>query len=424
MRRRTMLTGSVSAAIAPLLAACGALEPGDDDPHTIVVHNMITAGSASAGVYDGMCRRFRRANPGVKVKNLVSGGTDLVNVYETARLAHKEADIVMVNLAEKTLSWTDLNATVPVNRYLDAWGLRPVLLPEAVDEWTDSRGRIAGFPWSGFTWPVAYNTALLRHYGVARPPTTTEEMVEAARKVHAGGGKGLVSIGGNDWSGQKLVMQIMQAYLPPSRAQRLFTHAGYAADALAVRGLEVFTRLRDAGVFFKGAQGLNSDTMNTDYYTGQAPAISAISSTLSNVPPKIAATTELGGWPVPPGGVYRRPTAFRGYTSTGIWISPNGLKKIGLVERFVKFLFQPATLTAFTQDSGQVNAVKGVVRTPKFPLVSESVALPPSKVEYALMPDLYVPAAVSQPLIRATSLAFSPGRSAHAIAADLDRAYR
>lgn len=66
--------------------------------------------------------------------------------------------------------------------------------------------------------------------------------------------------------------------------------------------------------------------MNTDYYTGRAPAISAISSTLINVPEKIAAVTELGGWPTPPGGVYDKPTAFRGYTATGIWLSPRGLK--------------------------------------------------------------------------------------------------
>lgn len=424
MRRRTLLIGSVSATLAPVLAGCGALSPGDDDPNTLVVHNMLTAGSETAAVYDRVCGQFEHDNPGARIKNLVSGGTDLINVYETARLAHKEADLVMVNLAEKSLSWTALGATVPVGRYLDEWGLREVILPQALKEWTDSRGRVAGFPWNGFTWPVAYNTRLLKHYGVPRVPVTTDELTAAARRVRAGGGKGLVSIGGNDWSGQKLLMQIMQGYLPPARAARLFRHGGYAADPLALRGLELFTRLRDAGVFFQGAQGLNSDSMKTDYYTGRAPAVSAISSTLGEVPEEVAAVTELGGWPVPPGGVYRKPTALRGYTSTGIWISPNGLKKTGLVRRFVTFLYRPANSRAFVRDAGQVMAVRGATDSPRFPLVSQSVRLPPSRIEYAVMPDSYVPPSVSQPLIRASSLAYAPGRGARSIAAALDTAYR
>ncbi|MFB7652493.1 MULTISPECIES: ABC transporter substrate-binding protein [unclassified Streptomyces] len=424
MRRRNLLKGSVSATLAPVLAGCGALSPDDDDPNTLVVHNMLTAGSANATVYDRLCDQFERGNRGSRIKNLVSGGTDLINVYETARLAHEEADVVMVNLAEKSLSWTDLKATVPVNRYLDVWGLRDVFLPQALEEWTDARGRIAGFPWNGFTWPVAYNTDLLRRYGIPRVPVTTEELVTAARKVRAAGGRGLVSIGGNDWSGQKLLMQIMQAYLPAEDAARLFRQAGFAADPRAVRGLELFTRLRDAGVFFKGAQGLSADSMNTDYYTGRAPAISAISSTLINVPPKIAAVTELGGWPVPPDGVYHAPTAFRGYTATGIWISPNGVKKIDLVRRFITFLYRPASSRAFVEDAGQVMAVCGATESPRFPLVSASLRLPDARIDYAVLPDLYVPPAVSQPLIRASSLAYQPGRGADSIAAAMDAAYR
>ncbi|WP_343244703.1 ABC transporter substrate-binding protein [Streptomyces sp. SID11385] len=422
MRRRTLLLGSVSAAAPVLLTGCGRLDPGDDDPRTLVVHHMLTAGSPMAKVYERLCRDFTRAHPGSHVKNVVSGGTDLINVYETARLAHKEADVVLTNLAEKTLSWTGYKATVPVNRYLDAWGLRDRFLPQALKEWTDEKGRVAGFPWTGFTWPVVYNKAVLAKYGIDEIPTTTEELVDAARLARKHGAKGFVSIGGNDWSGQKLLLQIMQAYLPASRAERLFRHGGYAREPLAVRGLELFTKLRDAGVFFKGAQGLNSDSMNTDYYTGRAPAISAISSTLSSVPADVVKNTVVGGWPVPPGGVHHKPTAFRGYTSTGVWISPNGEKKIDLVEKFVRFLYEPANTRALTREAGQVVGVRETTSAPDFPLVSESIDLG-DRVDYALMPDSYVPPAVSQPLIRATSLAYTPGTSARSIASALDHAY-
>lgn len=69
-------------------------------------------------------------------------------------------------------------------------------------------------------------------------------------------------------------------------------------------------------------------------------------------------------------------------------------------------------------------AVRGATESPRFPLVSESVRLPESRIAYAVMPDLHVPPAVSQLLIRASSLAYVPGRGAHSIATALDAAYR
>ncbi|MDT0323076.1 ABC transporter substrate-binding protein [Streptomyces millisiae] len=424
MRRRVMLAGTISAILAPALSGCGALDPGDDDPETLVFHHSLTAGSASFAVYDAVRAEFERENPGARVKDLVSGGTDLINVYETARLAGKEADVVLVNLAEKSLSWTDYDATVPVGGYLERWGLRDRVLPQALPEWTDAEGRLVGFPWSGFSWPVAFNTRLLEAAGVSGVPRTAAQLVDAADRVRARGARGLVSIGGNDWSGQKLLMQIMQAHLPPERARRLFAEAGFASDAQALRGLEHFVELRDAGVFFDGAQGINADSMNSDFYTGQAAVVSMISGSLASVPPEVADVVELGGWPVPAGGVYDKPTALRGYTSAGLWISPNGEEKIDLVERFIRHLYREATAQRFVREAGEVLALRGPAESPDFPLVAAAVNLPESAVSYAVLPDLHVPPAVSQPLIRATSLAFTPGRDAQSIAADLDTAYR
>lgn len=424
MRRRTLFAGAVSAALAPALTGCGALSPGNDDPDTLVVHSMFTAGSEGARTFLALQRKFERRYPGKRIKNLYSGGTDLINVYETARLAEKEADVAITNLAEKTLDWTRLGATVPVQDYLRKWGLRDRVLPQALTEWTDAKGRTHGFPWAGFTWPVAYNTDLLREYGVDRIPQTTDELIRAGRQVRKRGGKGLVSIGGNDWSGQKLLMQIMQGYLEPARARRLFSRGGYVDDRDALRGLELFVELRDAGVFFRGAQGLNSNTMNTDFYTGQAPMISCISSTLVSVPEKIAKVTELGGWPVPEGGTYRRPTMMRGYTANGIWVSPNGTKKLDLVRKFVSVMYERSSAEQVVRDAGEVSALRADSDTPKYPLLGESVELAEPEVEFAVMPDLYVPPAVSQPLIRASSVAFTPGKSARTVAAALDTAYR
>lgn len=46
------------------------------------------------------------------------------------------------------------------------------------------------------------------------------------------------------------------------------------------------------------------------------------------------------------------------------------------------------------------------------------------RVSQVLLPDLYVPPTATQPLITATSTAFTPGTSAAAVRSALESAYR
>lgn len=420
-RRGLLAAGSgLAAAALPALAGCSSLAAADSDPDTLVVHTQLGTTAPGSPTYLSALDRFRKENPGLKVKNLINGD-DLGQVYETSRLARKEADVVMVNLYDKTLAWTDVDATVDVGPYLDEWGLRERVLPAALAAWTDARGRVRAFPYFATNWPVAYNRALLDRAGVDAVPTTGDQLIAAARRLRA---KGIapVTVGGNDWTGQKLLAQIIQTYLTEDEARHVYSTGDFGGRAVR-DGIDYFVALRDAGVFADKAQGLTSDSMTTQFNTEEAAIQSAMSSALAKVPEEVARHTEVGGWPLGPGAAHDRPTVIRAFTLIGFWISPNGVRKIGHVEKFLRFMYRPDTVSRFVTESGRDMAVRTDTVSTGFPLVAAAQRLG-GDVSQVLLPDVYVPPAATQPLITATSTAFTRGTGAAEVRALLEAAYR
>lgn len=413
-------SGLAAATALPALSGCSLLAAEDSDPHTLVVHSQLGTTSPGSPTYLAGLDRFRKENPGLKVKNLINGD-DLAQVYETSRLARKEPDVVMVNLYDKTLAWTDVGATVDVKGYLDDWGLRDRVRPEALAAWTDAKGRLRAFPYFATNWPIAYNRALLVRAGVDAIPTTGDELIAAARKLRA---KGIapVTVGGNDWTGQKLLAQIIQTFLTEDEAKHVYATGDFGGRG-AREGIEYFVTLRDAGVFADKAQGLTSDLMTTQFNTESAAMESAMSSALAKVPEKVARHTEVGGWPLADGAVHAKPTILRTYTLIGFWISPNGAKKIDAVEKFLRFMYRPDTVSRFIKESGRDMALRSDTVSTDFPLVAAAQKLG-SDVSQVLLPDVYVPPAATQPLITATSTSFTRGTSAAKVRAALETAYR
>ncbi|WP_328325495.1 MULTISPECIES: ABC transporter substrate-binding protein [unclassified Streptomyces] len=413
---------AVAAGVAvPGLSGCGMLGGDESDPDTLVVHSSLGGTAPGSATYRAVLDMFRKENPGLKVKSLINGD-ELGQVYETSRLAHKEADVVMVNLYDKTVSWTELGATVTVNGYLDDWDLRKRILPAALAEWTDEKGRLRALPYIASNWPVAFNRGLLRAAGVEDIPLTGDALIAAARKLRAKG-TAPVTIGGNDWTGQKLLAQIIQSFLTADQAKKLYATGDFSGIKGAREGIEYFAELRDAGVFTDKAQGLTTDSMTTQFNTGAAAMQSAMSSALARVPDNVASHTDVGGWPLPPGAVHDKPTILRTFTVNGFWVSPNGTRKIGTVEKFVRFMYRPEVVSRFVSEGGRDMAVRTDTLSDRFPLVAKAQQLG-STVSQVVLPDLYVPPSAVQPMIQATSTAFTPGVSSRRILSALQGAYR
>jgi multiple sugar transport system substrate-binding protein len=56
-------------------------------------------------------------------------------------------------------------------------------------------------------------------------------------------------------------------------------------------------------------------------------------------------------------------------------------------------------------------------------MLQQAVSDLDDRVTYAVMPDTAIPGPVADPMIRATSLAYSPGNDADAVCGGIDAAY-
>lgn len=408
-----------------LLPACGSGSSSGSDQVTLNLLHSWAKSDPTGAAFQDLLTQFHTAHPNITIKQTINV-EDLGNVYETSFVAGNEADVIMTNLIGQPLSWIKKKAVVPVQDYLQQWGLKDRILPTALQQWTTSDGQLQGFPYNGFKWPVWYNMGLLKQAGINEVPTTTDQLIADAQKLRAAG-IGPMVIGGNDWSGNKLFSQVVESYLSDSEAKTLFTQGNYCGNPNGRKGVQLFTTLRDAGVFVDSAAGLNADNMDALFYTGKAAIMPAGSWAFKAAPTSLTANGNvyLGGLPVPGDGAVSKPSAYEGYTGTGVWISPNGQKKIDAVRTFVSFLYDPTSIAHLVEKGGMVPAVQNVQldKDKVSPLLDQATNQLDGRVSYVLMPDTYVPAAVQDKFIRASSQAFIKGQTVDQICSAIQGAY-
>lgn len=342
-------------ALAFSLAACGSGgQSGSSDSIDVVTR--WSAGNSAAAAQSRVFASFT-AETGVKV-NATDGLETIDDQVENAVAAGKSPDLVIVNLYDKTLGWLDAGVTVPADQYVKEWGLADRIKPAALDEWRTGSapgGKLQGLPFSGFSWPVWYNTDLLKKAGVDAVPTTTDQLITAAGKLRAAGIQPL-TVGGNDWTGQKLFYQIAQSYTDAATMEKVMKNGGYCATPSVLNGIRLFTKLRDAGVFADNAAGLVADSMYASYYSGKAAMMSAGSWAYTEAAASgtgIQQHTTLAGLPLPAGSAFGKPTALQGFTGVGFMITKRGAQpdRIDKVRKLVTKFYADATVGDFVKDA-------------------------------------------------------------------------
>ena len=347
---------------------------------------------------------------------------DLPEVYETAVLAGEPPDIVFVNLFGRPLQWLAEGATVPVTSLMEEWGLSEQVNELALVDWTHEDGELQGFPYFGFKWPVWYNNAQLTEAGVTELPTSTDDLIAATSALDEAGFGG-IAVGGSDWSGNKLFWQILQAYLSNEAAIDMFRSGDFSGDEVR-KGIDLFVALRDAGIFVESVEGLTSDTMTAQFFAEDAAIMPSGSWAFEGTPEDLIESVEIGGFPNPSDGVWDKPTAYAGYTSSGWWLSPDASDRIDAAHSFIEFMYRPETAALFA-DQGLVMALNDVPIDEETlnPLLVSSLTDLDDRVSYVVLPDLYIPTAVLTATERVTSLAYTPGTSADDILEGLEAAY-
>jgi len=410
--------------LAPTLTACGS-DDAESGGGSIDVVTRWTSGNSAAAAQKRVFDAFT-AETGITI-NVTEGLETIDDQVENAVAAGKSPDLVIVNLFDKTLGWLDAGVTVPADDYVKDWGLADRMKPDALDEWRVggvAGGELQGLPFSGFSWPLWYNTELLTKAGVTEIPKTTDDLLAAARKLRAAG-IGPVAVGGNDWTGQKLFYQVAQSFTDAATMQKVMKEGGYCATPSVVQGIELFTTLRDGGVFVDNAAGLIADDMYASYYSGQSAIMSAGSWAYTESAASgtgIEKKTTLGGFPVPSGSTFQKPTAYQGFTGVGFMITKQGAEPdhIDKVRQLVTKFYAEATVGDFVKDASILPPVTGdFAASATDPLLAQSLKLD-AAVDYAVVPDVWIGSA-SDPIIQVLTGAY--GKSTpQQICAGLDTA--
>ena len=420
---RAVVSIAVSAALLTTVAACSSSSGSGATSSELTILSGNGAATPPGKVLQSIVDNFTK-NTGIKVKVLANSSQDAKSYYESSVLAHKEADIALFNLDAESTTWVKKKAVVPVTQYFKQWGLDKQVNADAVKDWTKD-GQLQAFPYLSFQWPLLYNTSLLSKAGVNGIPASYDDLVAASKKLTAAGITPM-AIGGNDWSGEKLFFQIAQSYLSQKDATKLFQKGGYCASADAMKGIKTFVELRDAGMFGSNAQGLSVDNMNAAYNGGKAAIEPQGSWGFTAIPADVASATKLGGLPTPSGSVFTKPTAYQGTIGVAAWLSPSGEKKIAAVEKFIKALYAPESASKWPLTTGDLVNVKlsDSQLSSASPLLKDALTTLPSKVDYAVLPDDYLPNAVGTAINPVTSKAFTAGTSAQDICSGLDALYK
>jgi multiple sugar transport system substrate-binding protein len=391
------------------------------EPVTLTLWHNWGPDDAKGPAMQSVLKDFMAANPDIIIKDEVYVDADIPLKLETASAAKQEPELVFSGGIGSAMDWVKNGVVVPVNSYVKDWGLSDQFVPTAVDQYTDSEGNIIAFPLEGFTWPIWYNTAVFKAAGVALPKTS-DELIAAAKAVRAAGYGGPMIASGADDMGGYVFQLILQSAMSDEEARASLGGGDWTLPN-AKKGVELFVQLRDAGVFVNGVEGVDYAGAEAQYGTGKVAmchygAWAFADPTMAPV----VSDVQLGGFPLPAGSPHQLPVYYKGFSAKGIFITPNGEKKIDAVERFVKFFYQPEMIARFVEQAGMTPPIKDVpVDASKLnPLFAQSLKL---DADVVAISDSYMPGAVKTDFARITQEAFTKGTSAEKLLADLQAAY-
>jgi multiple sugar transport system substrate-binding protein len=408
------------ATAAPATAAPATAAPAE--PVTLTVWHNWGPDDAKGPAMKSIFQDFMAANPDVIINDQVYVDADIPLKLETAAAAHQEPELVFSGGIGNAMDWVKNGVVVPVQDLVDQWDLRDRFLQAALDQYTDSEGNIIAFPIEGFTWPIWYNTKVFEAAGVPIP-TTDDELIAAAKKIREAGYGGPMIASGADDMGGYVFQLILQSAMTDDESKASLGGGDWTIPN-AIKGVETFVQLRDAGVFVDGVEGIDYAGAEAKFGEGKVAMChyGAWAFADEAMLPVVNDVT-LGGFPLPAGSPHKLPVYYAGFSAKGIFVTENGSKKMDAVEKFVKFIFQPEMIGRFVEQAGMSPSIKDAkVDVSKLNrLFAQTLKL--DNAEIAFISDSYMPGGVKTDFARITQEAFTPGVTAEKLLADLQAAY-
>lgn len=403
---------------APATAAPATAAP---EPVTLTIWHNWGPDDAKGPAMKSIIADFNAANPDVIVTDQVYVDADIPLKLETASAAKQEPELVFSGAIGSAMDWVKNGTVVPVNDLITQWGMSGQFLDSAISQYTDSDGSVIAFPIEGFTWPIWYNTKVFKAAGV-EIPKTTDELIAAAKAIRAAGYGGPFIASGADDMGGYVFQLILQSAMTDDEAKASLGKGDWTIPN-AIKGVQLFVQLRDAGVFVDGVEGVDYAGAEAKFGEGKVGmchygAWAFGDAAMLPLIPDI----QIGGFPIPAGSPHKAPVYYKAFSAKGIFVTPNGAAKMDAVSKFVKFIFKPEMIARFVEQAGMNPSINGVkVDESKInPLFAQTLDL---DAEVVTISDGYMPGAVKTDFARITQEAFTPGTTAEKLLADLTAAY-
>ena len=388
-----------------------------------ILHNW-SADDQKGLVQQAIFEAFMEEHPNIRIEEeVITDEVALVTRVETAFLGGEEPDIIFYNYLGPSLEWIENGLAVPVNDYIEDWGLRNGFLEAALEQYTDAQGNLVAFPLEGYNWPIWYNMAILEAAGIEEIPTTYEDLLAAIPAIREAGYEPFV-VGGADWTGAQLFQMMLMSHLEEEDIVELFGAGGFAGNPNAVAFANNFVELRDAGLFAENVEGLDFATMNEKFFAGEAAMMHGGSWSYAELPEEMQDDVILAGMPIPAESPYELPVWWSAYYAKGVWITRNGQENLDAVEAFVTFYFQPENIALLVEQGTIVPPLQDldVNEDALNPLFVQSLNLV-NDVTFLHPVEPTIPASLWNEWERVTGLAYLNGTSSGEIIRLLDEAY-
>ncbi|WP_211658343.1 ABC transporter substrate-binding protein [Phytoactinopolyspora halophila] len=177
--RTVIATGGALALVT--LAACGGSgeSASGSDEVTVWMYPVIADDEASSEFWEGVEADFEAEHEDIELDIELQPWEGRQEKVTTALASGSGPDIILL-IPDQLPQYVEQDALLPVDEVVN--GSEVELLPDAVEAMTVD-GQVYSVPIYQTVNTTSYNTAVLEEAGISEPPTTWDEMLEAAPKL-------------------------------------------------------------------------------------------------------------------------------------------------------------------------------------------------------------------------------------------------
>lgn len=309
--------------------------------------------SAATGPYfEKMAKEFHAKNPSIDVKIEVVNWPNLLQKLQTDISAGANADLSIIG-TRWLLDFVHDGIAEPLDGYMDA-GFKqrfigPFLKPGQID------GKTYGLPVAASARAMFYNKEMLTKAGFPDGPKTWDDVVAAAKKIHAAGGNGF----GLMAKGTEVDVYFYYA---------LWTHGGEVLDAhqkaafdspAGIKALTLYKSMLDQGLTEPGPTNYTREDLQNLFKQGRLGMVITAPFLINQIA-KEAPKLQYGIVPVPKGTT----SATYAVTDSIVMFKNSKVKKAAW--KWLDFLFSKGPRVEFNKNEGFLPTTQAAAADPLF----------------------------------------------------------